>query len=64
MINKNFNFEKVNFTFLDGDIPRSPSYGVYISQLTRFARVCCNVILVTSTKKIFLTATLLKQCYR
>ena len=38
-----FNFEKVNFPFLDGDVPRSPSYGVYISQLIRFARVCSNV---------------------
>ena len=26
-----FNFEIVNFPFLDGDVPRSPSYGVYIS---------------------------------
>ena len=25
-----FNFEIVNFPFLDGDVPRSPSYGVYI----------------------------------
>ena len=33
-----FNFEIVNFPFLDGDVPRSPSYGVYISQLIRFAR--------------------------
>ena len=39
----NFNFEIVNFPFLDGDVPRSPSYGVYISQLIRFARVCSNV---------------------
>ena len=31
-----FNFEIVNFPFLDGD-------GVYISQLIRFARVCSNV---------------------
>ena len=30
------NFEIVNFPFLDGDVPRSPSYGVYISQLIRF----------------------------
>ena len=28
----------VNFPFLDGDVPRSTSYGVYISQLIRFAR--------------------------
>ena len=34
-----FNFEIVNFSFLDGDVPRSPSYGVYISPLIRFARV-------------------------
>ena len=38
-----FNFEIVNFPFLDGDVPRTPSYGVYISQLIRFARVCSNV---------------------
>ena len=30
-----FNFEIVNFSFLDGDVPRSPSYGVYISQVIR-----------------------------
>ena len=39
----NFNFEIVYFPFLDGDVPRSPTYGVYISQLIRFARVCSNV---------------------
>ena len=38
-----FNFEIVNFSFLDGDVPRSPSYGVYISQHIRFARVCSYV---------------------
>ena len=38
-----FNFQIVNFPFLDGDVPRSPSYSVYISQFIRFARVCCNV---------------------
>ena len=38
-----FNFEIVNFPFLDGDDPLSPSFGVYISQLIRFARVCSNV---------------------
>ena len=34
-----FNFEIVNFSFLDGDVPSTPSYGVYISQLIRFARI-------------------------
>ena len=31
-------FDIVNFPFLDGDVPCSTSYGVYISQLIRFAR--------------------------
>ena len=35
-----FDFDIVNFPFLDGDVPRSTSYGVYISQLIRLARVC------------------------
>ena len=33
-----FDFEIVNFPFLDGDVPRSTSFGVYISQLIRIAR--------------------------
>ena len=33
-----FNFDIVNFPFLCGNIPQSPSYGVYISQLIRYAR--------------------------
>ena len=32
-----FDFEIVNFPFLDGDVPRSTSYRVFISQLIRFA---------------------------
>ena len=32
-----FVFDIVNSPFLDGDIPPSTSYGVYISQLIRFA---------------------------
>ena len=38
-----FNLEIVNFPFLDGDVSRSTSYGVYISQLIRFARASTNV---------------------
>ena len=30
MTNDNFDFDIVNFPFLDGDVPRAPSYGVYI----------------------------------
>ena len=38
-----FDFDIVNFPFLDGDVPRSTSYGVHISQLIRFARVSSHV---------------------
>ena len=38
-----FDFDIVNFPFLDGDVPRSTSYEVYISQLIRFARVSSHV---------------------
>ena len=55
-----FNFEIVNFPFLDGDVPCSPSYGVYISQLIRFARVCSDVD-DFNNRNLFLTAKLLKQ---
>ena len=51
----NFNFEIMHFLFLDGDVPRSPSTGVYISQLFRFARVCSNVDDFNNSN-LFLTA--------
>ena len=38
-----FDFDIVNFPFLDGDVPRSAAYGVYISQSIRFARVSSHV---------------------
>ena len=56
-------FDIVNFPFLDGDVPRCPSYGVYISQLIRFARVCSHVDELNARNKC-LTAKLLKQGYR
>ena len=58
-----FNFEIITFPFLDGDVPRSPSYGVYSSQLIRFARVCSNVD-DFNNRSLLLTAKLLKQGYR
>ena len=33
----------VNFPWLSGDVPRLPSYGIYISQLVGFARCCTSV---------------------
>ena len=40
---KRDDFDIVNFPFLEGDVPRRTSYGVYISQLTRFARASSNL---------------------
>ena len=38
-----FGFDMVNFPYLDGYVPPRASYGAYISQLIRFARVCNHV---------------------
>ena len=57
-----FDFDIVNFSFLDGDVPRSTSYGVYISQLIRFARVSSHVDDFNTRKKV-LTEKLLRQGY-
>ena len=40
---EDFDFEIVNFTFLDGGVPPSISYGVYISHLIRYARASNHV---------------------
>ena len=58
-----FDFDIVIFPFLDGDVPRSTSYGVYISQLIRSARVSSHVVDFNARNKS-LTAKLLQQGYR
>ena len=58
-----FDFDIVNFAFLDGDVPRRTSYGVYISQLNRFARPSSNLSDFNYRNKA-LTANLLRQGYR
>ena len=58
-----FDFDIVNFPVLDGDVPRSTSYGVYISQLIRFARVSSHVADFNARNKS-LTHKLLQQGYR
>ena len=50
----------MNFSFLDGDVPRSTPHGVYISQLIRFARVSSHIDEFNTRNKV-LTAKLLKQ---
>ena len=47
-----FDFEIVNFPSLHGDIPRSTSYGVYKSQLIRFARASSHVADFNTRNKV------------
>ena len=54
------NFEIVNFPFLDGYVPRSPSYVVYISQLIHCARVLSYACDSNNRNQIW-TANLLEQ---
>ena len=58
-----FNFKIVNYPHLDGDVPRATSYGVYISQLIRFARACSFVEDFSDRNRV-ITEKLLKQGYR
>ena len=51
------------FPILDGDVPYYTSYGVYISQLVRFARASSYVADFNTHNKL-LTQKLLKQGYR
>ena len=37
-----FNFPITNFLFLCGNIPSSPAYGVFVSQLIRYCRACSD----------------------
>ena len=48
---------------MDGDVPRRASYGVFISQLIGFTRVCNHVTDFNARNKC-LTAKLLQQGYR
>ena len=57
-----FDLEIVNFPFLDGDVPRSTSYVVYISQLISFARASSHVTDFNTCNKL-LNQILLKQGY-
>ena len=58
-----FGFPIVNFPWLSGDVPRLPSYGIYISQLVRFAR-CCTSVVDFHSKNRQITSKLLTQGYR
>ena len=53
---------KVTYVGWLGDVPRLPSYGVFISQLVRFAR-CCTSVSDFNSENLQLTSKLLTQGY-
>ena len=63
MIKGMTDFNITNFPFVDGDVPLAPSYGVYISQLVRFARVC-STLDDFNERNLTITSKLLQQGYR
>ena len=57
-----FNFHITKFPFLSSNIPSSPAYGVFISQLIRYARACSSYeCFILRARR--LSSKLLKQGY-
>ena len=57
-----FNFQITNFPFLSSNVPSSPAYGVFISQLIRYARDCSSYeCFILRARR--LSSKLLKQGY-
>ena len=57
-----FDFDIVNFSHLDGDVPLRTSYVVYISQLIQFTTASSNIN-DFNCRNIVFTAKLLRQGY-
>ena len=57
-----FDFHIINFPFFLSNIPSSPSYGVYISQLIKYAR-CCSYYDEFGYRHKLLVDRLLSQGY-
>ena len=57
-----FDFTIVNYPFLDSNIPASPAYGVFVSQLIRYARACSTYSDFLGRASL-LTSKLLNQGY-
>ena len=60
---EDFNFKIVNFPYMDSNIPVNPAYGVYISQLVRYARICSSLDDFTQ-RHHSLSSKLQKQGYK
>ena len=57
-----YNFHITNFPFLSSNIPSSPAYGVFISQIIRYARACSSYECFILRAR-WLSSKLLKQGY-
>jgi hypothetical protein len=55
-------FPIINFPFISSNIPASPAYGVYISQMKRYSRACDQYSDFLERAQL-LTQKLLKQGY-
>jgi len=55
-----FDFDIINFHCVNGDVPSSPSYETYLSQLIRFAKVC-NKVEDFNDRNSIMSRKLLKQ---
>ena len=58
-----FGFHIVHFPFMSSNIPSAPAYGVYTSQLIRYARCCSNYSDFLSRHRALVTR-LLSQGYK
>ena len=58
-----FNFPVVSFPFLNSNIPSAPAYGVYVSQLVRYAGAGCKYQDLDDRRKL-LTNKLFSQGYQ
>ena len=61
-----FHFEIVNYPDLSGNIPAQPAYGVYTSQIIRYAKICSHTEdlvnrIMQLTKKLKIT---LRNCLK
>ena len=63
-----FNFHITNFPFLSSNIPSSPAYGVFISQLIRYARASstyeCFILRLVRLSNKALGQGYVKECLR
>ena len=56
-VSLDFNFHITNFPFLSSNIPSSPAYGMFISQLIQYARACSLLLFHSVGQATFLWAT-------